>query len=612
MFVAIRRWRAAGGRRRPILLSTLVSLILVVAVVAGVVLTTHKAKADTIATATWDLYSLTSSPGNPIGPSSISLGVNDQAWDSNMLDANFPGLLNQAGVQIMRYPGGSTADNFHWYNQSVQYHTDSGVVGSGDLGPNDCSDCGVNFDQFMSVAQQAGSQAMVTLNYGTGSVYEAEAWLAYADEGQFGLGNCLLGYCVSYSGADGTNGHHYGIKYWEVGNEVYGDGTFGTGGSHWELNNNPVGPLNYATAVNQYNQALKGMDPSVKIGAVLTAPSNWPDGVAIPSGVSVNTSVPRTWNDQVLATACNSIDFVDVHWYPQAPAGSGNGHEDDAQLLASPQDGAKTDTGASRTQGIAYMVSQLRQKINRWCGAHASQVQIMVTETNSVYSNPGRQTTSMVNALFEDDNILTWLENGVANVDWWAGHNSPFDGSTTNQATGAPLYGSYNFGDYGLLSRGLTSAAGVQEPPAETPFPTYYGMQMLSHMLTNTPGWQAPYFGEIWTNTAADSQLSAHVVVQTSQYDDQLGGVSYNANIMLINKDPNNQYDVTVNLLQAGQGGACSWNWVNNSPSLAYMYEASNPTSISQSSVTPSGNSFSVAVPPYSVFVIPVSGGCAA
>lgn len=60
----------------------------------------------------------------------------------------------------------------------------------------------------------------------------------------------------------------------------------------------------------------------------------------------------------------------------------------------------------------------LRSKINQDCGPHASAVQIMVTETNSVSYNPGKQTVGRVNALFLADDYMNWLENGVANVDW--------------------------------------------------------------------------------------------------------------------------------------------------------------------------------------------------
>ena len=74
---------------------------------------------------------------------------------------------------------------------------------------------------------------------------------------------------------------------------------------------------------------------------------------------------------------------------------------------------------------------------------------------------PGRQTVSLADALFLPDDYLTWLENGVANVDWWTLHSGP-----ARRAGG--------YGDFGLFSTGAKP-----EPAVDTPFPAYYGLEML-------------------------------------------------------------------------------------------------------------------------------------
>jgi hypothetical protein len=80
-------------------------------------------------------------------------------------------------------------------------------------------------------------------------------------------------------------------------------------------------PAAYATGVRNYASVMK-IAPWVKIGAVLTAPTNWPDnqrGQAKPlPPANTASNWGDTWNDIVLSQACNSIDFVDVHWYPHA------------------------------------------------------------------------------------------------------------------------------------------------------------------------------------------------------------------------------------------------------------------------------------------------------
>jgi alpha-L-arabinofuranosidase len=588
-------------------ISALVGLVAIVAILTTAVLTTHKAKAaGTLVNAAVNV----SNSSNLGAYSPVSYGVNEAAWDGDMTDNGYIGQLSSAGVQIMRYPGGSTADNFHWYNQSVTHPSSSGVTGSGDLGsncppPNEAG-CGVNFDQFVGIAQSTGAQSMITVNYGSGTPQEAAAWVAYAntyDNGNFT--NSALGkFAPTYAGAS-SFGNAYGIKYWEIGNEVYGNGTYGSN-YDWEMETqhvNPftgavnLGPVFYAGYVNNYSKAMKAVDSSIKIGAVLTAPGVLPDGMAYSNDGS------KDWNDGVLNTACNSIDFVDVHWYPGAPAGSGFGHEDDAQLLASPEKGDFTDTGSYRSQSINYMVSKLKKEISTDCGAHASAVQIMVTETNSVYGTPGRQTTSLVNALFEDDDIMTWLDNGASNVDWWAGHNSPVDGSTTNQATGAPLYGSYNFGDYGLISRGLATAKGVQEPPAGTPFPAYYGMQMLSHIIPthwNSVGVPPPFL----LSTSSDDgtgMVSVHAMDELQT----LAGpqAQFYANVLLINKDPNNSYTVNVTLNNTTQVSSAT-------PASVWTYgetEAANGSGITPSTMAP-GTSFTITLQPYSLTAVNMPG----
>jgi hypothetical protein len=64
--------------------------------------------------------------------------------------------------------------------------------------------------------------------------------------------------------------------------------------------------------VVQYASAMKAVDPSIKVGAVLTLPGNWPDSV-VAAGDSAD------WNKTVLSDAGGAIDFVIVHWYPSAP-----------------------------------------------------------------------------------------------------------------------------------------------------------------------------------------------------------------------------------------------------------------------------------------------------
>ena len=468
--------------------------------------------------------------------SPIAVGINSAAWDSDLVDPVVPGLLKSTAVQTLRYPGGSTSDNYHWVSNTPDDPSQGGTVPS------------ANFDAYMSVALATGSQPMITVNYGSGTEQEAADWVSYANRG----GPRYKGPIPTYASAC-TKGHNYGIRYWEVGNELYGDGTYG---ATWEVNHKSHDPTTYAQGVVSYSAAMKAADPSVRVGAVLTAPGNWPDG-------QTSASSPQPWNDTVLPIACSAIDFVIVHWYPQGPGG-----ESDAALLASPENGA---SNSGYTPSIPSMVATLKSSLKQYCGSHAAAVQIMVTETNSVSYNPGKQTTSLVNALYLADETLTWFENGVANVDWWALHNSPFDGNID-----PALYGSYSFGDYGILSAGGTTSGGVVEPPVNTRFPAYFGIQMLGYLGHHAQD-------TMLQTTSSNELVTVHAVRQGD------GGI----NVMVINKDPSVRYSVSVSLT-----GASSHGWAS-----VYRY-GMDSASITGTRTPVHGSTFAVTVDPYSLTTV--------
>jgi len=469
--------------------------------------------------------------------SSIAVGLNAAAWDGSLVHPEIPKLVRSAGVQTLRYPGGSTSDNYHWLSNSADDPNQGGTH------PDS------NFDAYMSVVKAARAESMITVNYGSGTEQEAADWVRYANRG----GPRYRGPVPTYPGAS-RKGHDYGIRYWEIGNELYGDGTYG---AQWEVNRKPHDPTTYAQGVVSYSAAMKAVDPSIRIGVVLTAPGNWPDD-------QISGASPQPWNDTVLAIACDAVDFAVLHWYPQGPTG-----ESDAALLAAPEKGEST--GVSYTPAISDMVGTLKAKLTQYCGPHASAVSIMVTETNSVSYNPGKQTTSVVNALFLADQLTTWFENGVTNVDWWALHNSPFDGNADPS-----LYGEYSFGDYGVLSAGFTSAGGAVEPPVDTPFPGYYALEMLSYLGHGAED-------TLIKTTSSSDLVGVHAVKQRN------GRI----NVLLINKDPSASHEVALSL-----SGASSRGWAS-----VHRYGATD-ASITARRKAVRGPSFRVTLQPYSLVAV--------
>jgi hypothetical protein len=215
-----------------------------------------------------------------------AIGLSTAVYNAHMNDTAIPPLLKAAGIDALRYPGGSYSDIYNWQNQTA--------VAGGYVAPD------TSFSDFMSTAHSAGAAPIITVNYGTGTPSLAAAW-------------------VQAAASDN-------VQYWEVGNEVYGNGTYG---ADWEadahcntsLNGSPVtigsepsqtyncGPVQYAANFLRFQSAIHAVDANAKVCAVLTTPGFWPDGVT-------NSEYPQAWNQTVLSALGASTQCVIVHYYP--------------------------------------------------------------------------------------------------------------------------------------------------------------------------------------------------------------------------------------------------------------------------------------------------------
>jgi hypothetical protein len=432
------RSRARGSGRRHLLTRTAAlagSLALVAAGIAAVTATNSQAAASATVTVN------TASDKTTIPQ--MGQGLNMAVWEGHMNDADQPALLKGAGIRALRYPGGSYGDLYHWKDNSVP---------GGYAAPN------TGFDAFMTTAKAAGAQPVLIANYGSGTAQEAADWVTYANK---------------------TKG--YGVKHWEIGNEIYGNGYYGAG---WEKDDHAdKSPKAYATNALEYISKMKAVDPSIKIGIVLTTPGNWPDGQKAGSDTA-------DWNNTVLSIVGDKADFGIIHWYP------------------SPKSAA--DSLGKPAAEISTMTSSLRSLYSKY---KVGDMGIAVTEMNAGYQN-----NSATAGLFAADSYLTWFENGVFNLDWWNLRNGN-DGKTGTNDDGTTDYN----------EAGIVSVGGTGQPPLNTPFPTYYGLAMAGRI--GKPG------DTLVSATSSSPQLVAHAVRTAA------GGV----NVMLINEDLANSTNVSLN-----------------------------------------------------------------
>lgn len=465
-------------------------------------------------------------------------GLNAVMWDKQASSAQSVALLQAAGVRTLRVPGGSVSDTYHWAVNKAETVTTTNSITTRALN-NWTWDTG--FDGFTQLITSLNGQdrTFVTVNYGTGTPEEAAAWVAYANASATLLGtgsDVALG-----TDADQTNwqtagywsamraaahlatddGHNFlrvgraaplGIKYWEIGNECYG--------ASWEadvqglVSNRPGvahDPYTYALRVRDYVAKMKAVDPTIKIGVVAVTGV---DSDANNTNHPVADPDPRKpgiyhngWTPVMLATLKSlgvTPDFLIYHRYEQAP-----GQESDAALLQ-----------ASKTW--AADAADLRQQLTDYLGPAGAGVELVVTENNSVFSNPGKQTTSLVNGLYLADSFASVLQTEFNGLLWWAMRNSPPTNSAGtiigNQSSA--LYGWRNYGDYGVIS---TPATGGSSSYYEL-YPTYYAIKLLSHFAAGGD--------QVVKVTGGSSDLAAYAVKRTD------GTLS----LLVINKNPTLYY----------------------------------------------------------------------
>jgi hypothetical protein len=340
-----------------------------------------------------------------IGP--LALGVNVAAWDSlseHVGTSTITELLKSAGLGLLRYPGGSWADEYDWSANTDSSHCAGAITAS-------CSAAdALSFAQLSAQARAANASTFVTVNYGSGTPSEAAGWVTRAST---------------------TKGE--AVALWEVGNETYscqetndhlaGAPTFVKGYA-------PGGPVcpsmramatSYAANVVPYLKAMKKADPAIKIGVP------WAFNGAQSAGSGVKNA--SFWNAKVLPAVKTDVSFVDAHWYPFDQVA----RVSDQQIVLS-------------IRRIPAAAAQIRSTLHR----DSPGAGFLVGETNV----SERETTldfQPVSALFAAATSLAWLSQGAESVDWWDLNN----------------FGSATGGDYGLVSSGSpeSEAAGTPFAP---------------------------------------------------------------------------------------------------------------------------------------------------
>jgi hypothetical protein len=517
-----------------------------------------------------------------IGSASKNLvGVNLAYWDDQLTTSQTQSLVQAAGLNLFRFPGGSSSDDYH-FNVAANY---------GDPVAN-------TIPQFAQLIENVGGAGIVTLDYGSGSPQEAEAELAYllgspSDTTAIGTGMewndatsawqnvdwHTVGYWASLRAAtpitptdDGYNFLRIGhanpfteINDWEIGNEQYGNWEI----DHYSptgLGDNSTSPYNYPAAYAQF---------AATFAAFATADKNLPAiQVGIDSGDPTGAS-DNNWTRNVLTDGLADgfvPGFISDHSYMYGP-----GAESDSVLLNN------TVSNPLSIDDWSTRHSDYESILQATLGASASSVQIMATEYNSNYGTPGKQMVSLVNGLFVADSIGSLLDSGYTGGSFWDLRN----GWGTDGNNSPNLYGWRQGGDEGILGDPNI----INDMPSTgpyVPYPNYFGEQLASKIIKTG--------GTVVSAASNYNELAVYSVLEANGH----------LELMVINKNPDATINEQFNLQGFTPTGQAQF-WQYGEPQDYAQSQTSNgAASLANFSTALSftGNSFNYAFAAYSMTVI--------
>ena len=367
----------------------------------------------------------------------IGIGLHTSVYANNFTQPRLPSEIALGGIQLLRYPGGSYSDIYHWSNHTAT----NGYAASGS-----------HFGNFVTrLLEGSGTKGMVTINYGSSHQYtmggqpkEAAAWVAYAngDASLYGTPEDIVigvdaegndwrtaGYWAnlraSTAAQNPDNQYDFlainrddpiGITHWEIGNEINGNGYYSdiASGWNWEADlhggaapdgNNPLlSPTAYGNNFNEFAAAMKAVDPTIKVGAVLVGPDGVGD-VADPN---------RNWDRNVLLTAGANMDFGVLHYYVN--------------------NGSSTSTVLNATDDLPALFDTVRSRIDTYVGPGASdQIELHMTE----FGYFGTVSSPEIDGVFAANTYATALADGLTSVHWLELSNNRYLGDAAPVRGGA-------------------------------------------------------------------------------------------------------------------------------------------------------------------------------
>jgi alpha-L-arabinofuranosidase len=176
-------------------------------------------------------------------------------------------------VSVLRWPGGNFSSGYNWKDG----------IGPKDQRPRRWDTAWqeeesnrFGTDEFIEYCRKLGAEPYICVNMGTGTMQEAADWVEY----------CNATTDTYWANLRKKNGHDkpYNVKYWALGNEVYGS---------WQAGHKDA--TDYAADALEFGKMMRWVDPSIKLVAC--------------GGPGVD------WNLMVLEKLIDLVDYISLHHY---------------------------------------------------------------------------------------------------------------------------------------------------------------------------------------------------------------------------------------------------------------------------------------------------------
>lgn len=353
---------------------------------------------------------------------------------ANLEKEEFVFPIQDMGTSIIRYPGGNASNDFFW-NAKTPADCPPGVPdtlwkNNGRFTPPKLGYKG-NYrfspEHYYRLLLRTGATGSICVNYSYALYGEAEN----EDERV----ELAAAYAADWV-RDANIKRNLGIKFWEIGNENWGPWQAG----YDVPERGKIDPARYGEHCRVFIEAMKAVDPSIKIGVV---------GYQKPK---TNNPIQKEWNAKVLPEILGYADYYILHDY----------FTDFNAVLSPQQMFASVDTAYSHIQVV-------NESLQKYTGDPETTLPIALTEFNTrsratISKNDGATNVSHAAGLFISHALGEFIRQGYGSAMMWDLVNGFSDGE-----------------DHGVFS-----SPKEVDVPMLTPHPSFYHYHFYNECFGDT------------------------------------------------------------------------------------------------------------------------------